>query len=103
MADITITAEPRKRIHVDLVGVGYDIVVPKAGFAMAMAQRARSGDDDAALSTLNDINEWMRRAFRDRADEVFARLDDDDDDLDIQHITQLMQKSVEAGSDNPTT
>lgn len=101
--DIEITAEPRKEITVKLVGVEYVIRLPKSGFAMGMAQRARFGGDDAALNTLNDLNEWIRRAFRERGDEVLARMEDDDDELDINHITQLMQKSVEIASEVPTS
>lgn len=103
MADITITGKPRKALHIDLVGVEYDIRVPKAGFAIAMAMRARGGDEDAAVNTMHDLDEWIRRAFKDRADEVLARLNDDEDDLDIGDITELMQASIAEAADTPTS
>ena len=103
MADITIIGKPRKTLHVELVGVEYDIRVPKAGFAIAMAMRARNAGDDAAANTMDDLNEWIRRAFKERAEEVIARLGDDDDDLDIGDITELMQEAIAEGSDNPTS
>jgi len=102
-ADITIAGKPRKSLHINLVGIEYDIRVPKAGFAISMAMRARSNDEDAAMNTMDDLNEWIRRAFKDSADSVIARLSDDDDDLDLGDITELMQQSIAAASENPTS
>lgn len=103
MADITITGKPRKFLNIDLVGVNYDIKVPKAGFAITMAMKARGGDEDSAASTMDDLFEWVRRAFGERGEEVLARLENDDDDLDIGDITELMQASISAASDTPTS
>lgn len=101
--DITIEATPRKTLSVTLVGVDYLITPPKAGFALRMASKARSTDDDAALGVMDDLFEWVRKAFRDQADAVLGRLDDEEDELDINHLTELMSKVIEASSGNPTT
>lgn len=113
MADITISAEPRKTFVVDLVGKTYTIRAPKGSAAIALASRAnftskrgKGGGGDAAEieGMLAMLRDWSRAAFGVKvAEEVLARLDDPEDDLDFQHLSDLMAKVSEASTGNPTT
>lgn len=103
MSEIVVEATPREEIPLTLVGVKYTIVPPKSNFALKMAYQAKTSKDDPT-QVVDSLFDWVRKAFRDQADAVLARLDDDGDDLDIDHLTQLMQKVLERGSGgNPTT
>lgn len=111
MADITISAEPRKTFTVDLVGKTYTIRAPKGSAAIALASRAnmtskrgKGGDAAEIEGMLSMLRDWSRAAFGVKvAEEVLARLDDPEDDLDFQHLSDLMAKVSEASTGNPTT
>lgn len=108
MADLTITAEPRKTLTVDLVGVTYTIRAPKGATALALAkrfgQKSKGKGSSQIDDTLTALRDWSRSAFGVKtSDEVFARLDDPEDDLDISHLSDLMAKVTEATTGDPTT
>lgn len=101
---IRIEAEPRKRIPVDLVGKRYEIVPPKASFALKFAvnaQLATQAQDSEKVARV--IDEWIEAAFGAEADAVKARLNDPADALDTNHIGMLMRAIMEASTGDPTT
>lgn len=103
MATIEITAEPVKTLDVNLVGVDYDVKPPKGSLAIVLASSLGKIKDnpDKLMRILGD---WVRVAFgKKQAEAVMKRLEDPDDDLDITHIMQLMEKLAEATTGNPTT
>lgn len=103
MTQIVIEASPRKTYEVSLVGVDYTLTPPKSALALRMANQARSGADGAS-EVVDSIYSWVRSAFgADQYDGIVARLEDPDDLLDIEHLTQLMQKVMEAMTDTPTS
>jgi hypothetical protein len=99
---ITIDAEPKKKVNIKLIGQNYSVNMPKASLAIRITQQARSADQGE--KAFESLNTWMDAAFGARqVAAVRKRLDDPDDDLDLDHIMQLMNALLEAGSGNPTT
>jgi hypothetical protein len=103
--DIKIEATPRQTISIDLLGVEYVIVAPKAALALKLSVRSKqatNGQDPTLM--VEALYEWLDVAFgKEKAGEVRDRLDDPADLLDIEHLSILMQKVTEVGSGNPTT
>ena len=97
----------RKPVIVDLVGVRYAVTPPKMRSAVKMFQQLQTAAADAEenpTAAFEQHDAWIGRLFRERADEVIARMEDEDDELDMVHINQLTQALMEraAGAD-PTT
>lgn len=99
---ITINAEPRESIVVELVGVKYNLMPPKSSLALKMAVRAKTASDDPT-EMMEAMYEWVDSAFGEEATAVKARLDAADDLLDIDHIAKLMEAVMELASGNPST
>lgn len=100
---IVIAATPREPISVELVGTEYLVTPPKSTIAIALAERVQSAGQDISVLR-KETDHWVTLAFgKKQATKVIARLDDGEDDLDIEHIMQLMQKLAEAGTPDPTT
>lgn len=103
--NIEIEAKPREGLPVKLVGQSYTVRPPKASFAIRLAKQAKSlkqDDPDAAMSVLEN---WLKQAFAaEDYEAVLARMDDPDDELDIEHIAALMEAVTERQmGGNPTT
>lgn len=100
---ISISAAPRKKIPVDLVGVRYEVLPPKGALALQLGiQTKKAGDDPGAAWAM--VESWVERGFgKANARKIKARLDDDGDDLDISHLMQLMTVLMERLSGNPTS
>ena len=102
MADLTISAEPRKTLEVDLVGKTYKVTAPKAALGLKLAVRAKQADDDPG-KMMEAVEEWVIKAFgKTNGAKVLKRVDDEDDDLDIQHLMKLMEAVIEATTGDPT-
>jgi len=102
MADLIISAEPRKTLEVDLVGQTYKVTAPKAALGLKIAIRAKQSGDDPGLM-MDAVEEWVVKAFgKSAAKKVLARVDDENDDLDIQHLMKLMEAVIEATTGDPT-
>jgi hypothetical protein len=100
---IEIAADARKPITVDLVGVRYTLMPPKSAYSLRMAMRAQGAGEDV-MQLINILDDWCAAAFgRTVASEVLARLDNADDLLDYSHLMQLMAKTAEIGTANPTS
>lgn len=93
-ADIVIEADPVVTIPIDLVDKRYDIYPPKTALAMRLAVESKLYQDDPA-KMVEVLDEWIKRAFGDKAKSIHKRLQDEKDALDIQHIMALMEKVIE--------
>ena len=100
---ITITADPVKKVTVELVGERYTVTPPKASLAISITQQARDGSSDDAEAAFDQLNGWMDTAFGTKVKQVRARLADPSDQLDLQHIMQLMNALLDVGGESPTT
>lgn len=100
---IEITPQKRQGIPVKLIGVEYAARPPKSMVALRLAQQAQKASDDPEAS-IKALTQWLTMTFgkKDTA-AILQRLEDPDDDLDIPHIAELMEKVTEAVSGNPTT
>jgi hypothetical protein len=84
----------RKPIIVDLVGSRYAVIPPKMRSAVRMFQQlqtAAAGTEENPDAAFDQYDSWITKLFRERAPEVIARLDDEDDELDLVHINLLTQ------------
>lgn len=103
MTQIVIEATPRKSYDVSLVGIDYKLTPPKSALALKMANQTRNGAD-GATDVVDSIYTWVRSAFGPtQSKAIIKRLDDPEDLLDIEHLTQLMQKVMEVMTASPTT
>lgn len=101
---ITINADAPNLIPVDLVGVHYLVKAPKAVVAIKIGMRAKELQDEDPEELLKLLGEWVSMAFSKKdAAAVMKRLGDQDDDLDLNHIVQLVEAVIEVGSGNPTS
>lgn len=99
---ITIAAEPREPITVNLVGEEYLVDPPKGTYGIKLAQRAKEAGEDTEANW-SVVEGWVQRAFgKKQAKKVLERLMDDDDDLDIPHIMKLIEALAEAITGDPT-
>lgn len=92
---------PRDIIAVKLVGIDYKVKVPKTITAMRVSKGLnKKGDQDAQLAALL---QWVDAAFGKTGESVRARIEDDADDLDVGHITELMAALSEWEAERPTS
>lgn len=100
---IVIEADPREPFTVSLVGEEYLVTPPKSTIALALAARAKEAGEDGG-KVREELDGWVRLAFgKKQAAKVIDRLDDAEDDLDLPHIMELMQKLAEAVTPDPTS
>lgn len=104
-ADFQVKASQRKTMQVDLVGVTYQIRIPKTYAMLRFAALSQTTDDMDMSAMVEAMNAWIKQAFgKEGTEQVHERLGDPDDDLDIDHIMQLMEAVAEASAPgNPTT
>lgn len=99
---ITISAESREVIPVELVGEVYEVSTPKTVLAIRVAKAAQDAKDMSSL--MDSLNDWVVAAFGPKSGaKVMARMEDPEDDLDMMHIVQLVQALMARTTGNPTT
>jgi hypothetical protein len=99
---IVIEAVPAVNVTVGLVGQEYVIPVPKTTLGLIVAERMQAAKDDPS-KLMDELKSWVFSTFgKKQGQKVWDRLFDADDPLDIQHISDLLNKLTELGA-NPTT
>lgn len=102
--DYTIKADPREPLLIELVGEKYTIKPPKVALSLKLGVTAKQMEQSGDVAAMNEaLHEWVKKAFGDKAQSVWDRMDDEDDDLDIPHIMKLMQAVSEHVTGNPTS
>lgn len=95
-----------------IVGVDYQVYVPKSTASIALARSIKTDKkgrvkQEDRTEALDAIMEWVRQAFdQEDADRIDARLNDPKDRIDIEHMTEFMEKVNEyqtRETENPTT
>lgn len=105
---IEIPVEPRdgKAVTFRIGGKDYDFRMPKVYGLLRTIRGLRSGASDdptQELALLDQVESWLFDCLApDDASELQARLLDEHDDLDVQHLTAVFQKMVEIASDRPS-
>lgn len=101
--DIKIVST-RKPLNVELVGVNYLITPPKAALAIEMAKDIRGAKSKKPDEVMDTLYEWLSMCMTpDEVDALRVRLKDPKDDLDIQHVTELLTAVMERITSNPPT
>ena len=100
---LRIPATKRNRRPVILGDVRYESFrPPKTLASMRIASAAKTAEQDPE-ALMDAIGEWLVAAFgADDGRAVFARLFAGDDDLDVDSIMDLIQKTLEVAAGDPT-
>ena len=97
-ADFTISATKRKTYRVNLVGELYSVAVPKTGALMKLNLKNSStnGTEDIE-KVMNVLSTLIKTIFveKQEAARVLERLEDENDDLDVENIYELINKLQE--------
>lgn len=97
-ADFTISATKRKTYRVNLVGELYSVAVPKTGALMKLNLKSIStnGTEDIE-KVMNVLSTLIKTIFVEmqEAARVLERLEDENDDLDVENIYELINKLQE--------
>lgn len=97
-----ISGEARKGIPVDLVGKRYVVKKPKSALGLRVAVASKkAGEDPEGMMKAMDTFIDMTFGKKDGVG-IRKRLEDPDDDLDYDHITELVQ-ALMAVDGNPST
>lgn len=101
---ITINADSPKVYPVDLVGKKYNARAPKAAVALKIAELAKTDFAEHPEKVEELISTLVSSLFSKKdAASVAKRLQDPEDALDVEHLSQLSQAIGEAAADRPTT
>lgn len=97
-ADFTISATKRKTYRVNLVGELYSVAVPKTGALMKLNLKniSTNGTEDIE-KVMNVLSTLIKTIFveKQEAARVLERLEDENDDLDVENIYELINKLQE--------
>lgn len=100
---IVIDAKPRTQIPLSLVGQEYLVLPPKGSLGIKIAQRAQEANGDP-MELWGIVESYIDIAFgKKQGKEIKKRLEDEDDDLDIAHLMQVIEKLTEFVTDDPTS
>lgn len=105
MKSITIDAQPREQITVHLVGKPYLLTPPKGSLGITLAKKATAAQESGDIEAIwGEIMGWLTMAVgKTQADAIQERLDDNDDDLDLIHVIEVMEKVIEAVTEHPSS
>lgn len=97
-ADFTITATKRKTYRVNLVGELYSVAVPKTGALMKLnTQNISTNGAEDIEKVMGILSTLIKTIFvvPTEATRVLERLEDENDDLDVENIYELIKKLQE--------
>lgn len=99
---IVISARPAVNVTVDLIGTEYVIPAPKTTVGLIIAERMQAANDDPKI-LMAELKDWIEGTFGEKhVEEIWARLFDPKDPLDIPDVADLIRQLSELGA-NPTT
>lgn len=97
-ADFTISATKRKTYRVNLVGELYSVAVPRTGALMKLnIQNISTNGTEDLEKVMNVLSTLIKTIFveKQEAARVLERLEDENDDLDVENIYELINKLQE--------
>lgn len=109
---VRVIAKTAKKVPVEWLGENYLVRIPRSSFAMQMAKfgsKMSEAEEDpetmmALMSEFTQVqNQLVVSIFGNKADDVFARLEDPEDDADFEYVMDLATALSEADSENPPT
>lgn len=100
---LVITGEKRDVIDIDLVGKKYKIKKPKTAVSLIAARSMGKAGNDA-VKIIDATERWLKSVFGVKVtEEIMARLEDPEDDVDFPQIVEMQTKIIEEMTGNPTT
>jgi hypothetical protein len=104
---IHISATPKKPVGVDLLGTVYQVKTPKTALLLAISRHSgKKGDKSSgdAEKMGRDFDTIIQLMFGAKvAPQIQERLEDPEDDLDLDHIFEIIDKLTEEATGNPTS
>lgn len=102
---IEIVAKPREKITLSLVGTEYLLTPPKGALGLTLAKNAKAAQETGDIETIwAEVLNWLSLAVgKKSAAAIQKRLDDAEDDLDIEHVMAVMEQVAEATTESPTS
>lgn len=97
-ADFTISVTKRKTYRVNMVGELYSVAVPKTGALMKLnLQNISINGTEDIEKVMNVLSTLIKTIFveKQEAARVLERLEDENDDLDVENIYELINKLQE--------
>lgn len=99
--DIEDEDEP---IPVRLVGVDYTAHRPKAMLAVRLGERIQQVDMEDMDQVVEQFGSFLRLTFgTEVAGAILARLEDEDDRLDVHHLLKFVERITEVVGGRPST
>ena len=98
-----ITATPKKRVAVELLGEVYEVKPPKTALLLAISNH--SGKKDSNAEDINrDFQTILKLMFTPKdLERVQERLNSGDDELDLDHIFEVVEAITEDATGDPTS
>jgi hypothetical protein len=96
-----VSAKPKKPVTAEIVGEVYTVKAPKSSLLLAISRHSSAKDSDAN-SINRDLETILKLMFGKEWVKVQERLDDPEDELDIDHIFESIENLTEAATGNPT-
>lgn len=103
---IDVKPKPTRTLTFQIGEDAYTFKVPKSYGLVAAVRAAQSGaggDGQAEVAMFDRIEAWLFDSMPEgQAEQLKARLEDPDDDLDTEHVLEIFQELVKAASDRPS-
>lgn len=104
---MSIKVDVNKDYRVEEVWLGedgpYDFLVPKVALLSEAARRSENLDEETrSVILLNAQMRWLAQGFGEDWARIEARLSDENDILDVPHLTQVFAAITEEVSARPT-
>jgi len=99
--DIEDESEP---IPVRLIGVDYVAHRPKAMLAVRLGERIQNVDMNDIEEVVNQFGAFLKLTFGSETSQaIMARLEDEDDRLDVHHLLKFVEQITEVVGGRPST
>lgn len=99
--DIEDESEP---IPVRLIGVDYVAHRPKAMLAVRLGERIQNVDMNDIEEVVNQFGSFLKLTFgSETSAAIMARLEDEDDRLDVHHLLKFVEQITEVVGGRPST
>lgn len=97
-----IRATPKKKVLATIVGVDYEVKAPKTALLLAISKHAADKKAEAGAVS-RDFDTILKLMFGDVWEEVAARLEDAEDEIDLDEIFEAVEKLTEEQTGDPTS
>jgi hypothetical protein len=101
--DIDVPDRGRRKVNFQIAGVIYEFSIPKMYKLLDAVKDIQKAGGDQNMETFSKVESWLFEAMKpEDAKSLRSRLLDDDDSVDIEHLTAVFQELVRVASDRPS-